>query len=163
MPHTLIPHPTNGTNFFGQVLQKKAGSIIIPAGPIVLKRGRYGGSGFGAAHIWQRHEKEMRQAGFLLEVDVVHYVASIVCPGSALYCEFERIRDTRLAVVRGATGTAILEHKPNDPIGSCYSVVTAFAYRNPHGMRIGTVAPIAVPAPPSTAERDPEIETPAKP
>lgn len=145
MSHTLIPHPTNGTNFFGRVVLKTVGTIVIPAGPIVLKRGRYGRAGFGAAHIWQRHQKEMRKAGFLLETDVVRYVASIIVPGAPLYCEFERIRDTRLTLVRSASGTAVLEHKPHDPNGPCYSVVTAFDGRNPHGTRIGRVEAIEPP------------------
>lgn len=160
MPNTLIPHPTNGTNHFGLVLQKTSRGVIIPGGPIVLKRGRYGSGGFGAAHIWQRHEREMRKAGFLTETEVVLYVASIICPGSALYCEFERIRDTRLTVVRGVVGTAILEHKPHDPQGPCYSVVTAYGAKNPSGTRIGKVEAVPQPAP-MVVPQAPENETPA--
>lgn len=141
MPNTIFAHPTNGTSFFGRVLGKTFGKVLIPAGHIILKRGRYGQGGWGARHIWQRHEKEMRKAGFATESDVARYVASIIIPGTPLYCEFARIQDTRLAVVRSATGTAILQHQDDHSIGACYSVVTAFGGRNPQGTRIGKVEP----------------------
>lgn len=139
MSGTIFSHPTNGTDFFGRVLEKTVGKILIPAGPIVLKRGRYGQGGWGARHIWQRHQTEMRKAGFHTEDDVVRYVATIIIPGTPLYCEFVRVQTTRLTVVRSATGMAVLQHQEDRSIGACYSVVTAFDGRNPHGTRIGKV------------------------
>lgn len=159
MPNTIFPHPTNGTNFFGRVIEKTVRKILIPAGPIILKRGRYGSGGWGACHIWQRHQIEMRKAGFDTENDVARYVASIIIPGTPLYCEFARIQDTRLTVVRSATGTAVLQHQEDRSVGTCYSVVTAFDGRNPHGTRIGKVEALL---PPETS-LGPENEKPAKP
>ena len=144
MPNTLVPHP-DGSNFFGQVYEKTTQGVLIPGGPIVLKRGRYGSGGFGARHIWQRHEKEVRKAGFQTEEEVVLYVARIVFPGTPLYYEHGHIRGVRVTVVRGVLGTAILEHKPSDPIGPCYSIVTAFGQRNPIGSRIGSIGAIKPP------------------
>jgi len=153
MPHTIIPHPT-GSDFFGRVLEKNSSGVLIPSGPIVLKRGRYGNSGFGACHIWQRHQKEMRKAGFLTEDDVVHYVATIVRPGTPLFYEHGHMRKMRVTVVRGIIGTAILEHKPDDPIGPCYSILTAFGQRNIIGSMVGLVSPVEPPQLPNN-------ETPA--
>ncbi|WP_156312135.1 hypothetical protein [Methylobacterium platani] len=84
-------------------------------------------------------QKETISAGFDAESDVVHYVASIIVPGAPIYCEFTRMRDTRLTVVRSSTGMAILQHQPHGQIGPCYSIVTAYSGKNPHGTRIGKV------------------------
>lgn len=141
MPQTIIPHPTNGTLFFGQVSEYNSRGFLIPAAPIVLRRGktkRHGG--FGARHIWEWHAAEMRLRGHTCEDDVAKYVAEIVCQGSALLCEFETRRDTRVTVARNSVGIAILEHKTDRDGVSVYSVVTAFAQRNPHGTRVGTIA-----------------------
>lgn len=140
MPNTLVLHPTNGTYYFGMIPEKRIRGILIPGAPIVLKRGKHSGrGGFGVAHIWARHERELRLKGHDGIDDVPRYVADIVRPGSAVFCEFERIRDMRVTVVRTSTGVAVLEHKDmgEDPH---YSVVTAFAQRNAHGTRIGSVS-----------------------
>ncbi len=140
MPNTLILHPTNGTQFFGMVPEKRVSGVLIPGAPIVLKLGRHGGrGGFGVRHIWSRHELEVRARGYTCIDDVARYVAEIVRPGSPIFCEFARLRDIRVTVVRTTTGIAVLEHKQGG--NDChYSVVTAFAQRNAHGTRIGTVS-----------------------
>lgn len=140
MPNTLILHPTNGTHFFGLVPEKRVRGILIPGAPIVLKLGKHGGrGGFGVRHIWARHEREVRARGYVCIEDVARYVAEIVRPGSPIFCEFAQMRDIRVTVVRTGTGIAVLEHKQ---VGNDfhYSVVTAFAQRNAHGTRIGTVS-----------------------
>lgn len=45
MPNTPIPHLTNGTNFFGRVLQNTVKGIDVRAALSVLKQGRRGGRG----------------------------------------------------------------------------------------------------------------------
>ena len=141
MPQTIIPHPSNGTPFFGQIEEKNVRGFLIPAAPIILRRGkasRHGG--FGVRHIWAWHATEMRTCGYTREDQVADYVADIVCPGSAVLCEFEIRRDTRVTVARSAIGVAVLEHKEGRDGICVYSVVTAFAQRNPHGTRVGSIA-----------------------
>lgn len=138
MPDTLVPHPTNGTFVFGKVIEKTMKGVFIPGGPILLKVGKHGGrGGFGVRHIWARHRAELVIRGYTMETDVSSYVADIVRPGAPVFCEFAHIRDVRVAVVRTRIGVAILEHKhAGEPH---YSVVTAFAHRNVHGTRIGSI------------------------
>ncbi|MNS23533.1 hypothetical protein D3C72_553510 [compost metagenome] len=86
----------------------------------------------------------MRERGYEGEDDVAKYVAEIVCPGSPIFCEFDRMKDTRVTVIRSVIGLAILEYKTHGD-DEHYSVVTAYAQRNAHGTRIGTVSPYAKP------------------
>lgn len=144
MPETIIPHPS-GSDTYGRVMERKSSGVLIPGGLIFLKRGRYGRGGYGARHVWERHRKEMEKAGFESEDDVAAYVATIVCPGTPLFYEHGHMRQMRVTVVRGVLGTAILEHKPWDPTGPCYSVLTAFGQRNAIGSRIGSIAPVDIP------------------
>ncbi|MES0197004.1 hypothetical protein [Mesorhizobium sp. M0011] len=139
MPNTLIQHPSNGTYYFGRVEEKNVRGVAIPGAPVVLKLGRHSArGGFGVRHIWARHKAEVLACGYVEEGDVPKYVAAIVCPGSPVYCEFGHIGDVRVTVVRTKIGIAVLEHKiRGDDIH--YSVVTAFAQRNPHGTRIGSI------------------------
>lgn len=138
MPDTLIPHPVNDTFVFGRVIEKKVKGVLIPGGEVFLKRGKHGArGGFGALHIWARHEAELVARGYAAEADVASYVAHIVRPGSPIFCEFAHIRDVRVTVVRTASGIAILEYKTAEQ--PHYSVVTAFAGRNAHGVRIGSI------------------------
>ena len=140
MPHTLIPHPTNGTYFFGRIEEKTVKGLVIPGAPIILRRGNHGRKGgFGVRHIWARHEADLRKRGYESEADVSRYVAAIVLAGSPVYCEFERIRDPRVSIVRSSVGMAVLEYKTDRDDNCVYSVVTAFSHRNPHGTRIGSV------------------------
>lgn len=139
MPNTLVQHPSNGTYYFGRVAEKNVKGIVIPGAPIVLKLGRHSPrGGFGVHHIWARHKAEILARGYSAEADVAKYVAEIVCPGSPVYCEFGHIRAERVTVVRTRIGVAVLEHKTSGE-ETHYSVVTAFAQRNPHGTRIGTI------------------------
>lgn len=139
MPNTLIIHPTNGTYYFGMIPEKIVRGILVPGAPIVLKLGRHSGrGGFGARYIWARHEKEIRAKGHTCIEDVSKYVAEIVRPGSPIFCEFAQLRDMRVTIVRTSIGVAVLEHKEMGD-DRHYSVVTAFAQRNAHGTRIGTV------------------------
>lgn len=142
MPQTLIPHPTNGTVYFGVIEEKTVRGLIIPGAPIILRRGNHSRKGgFGVRHIWARHEADLRKKGYNGEDDVAKFIAAIILAGSPVYCEFERRRETRVSVVRGAAGMAVLEHKTDRNDNCLYSVVTAFSHQNAHGTRIGSVKP----------------------
>lgn len=136
MSNSLLSHPTNGTSYFGLVEEKRVGQIIIPGGPIVLKVGKHSErGGFGAAHIWGKHSLELGDAGFTCLDEVPNYVAEIIRPGAPIYCEFNNLRGNhRVTVIRTTTGLAILEYR-----NEVYSVVTAYAQKNAHGTRIGSV------------------------
>ncbi|TIO79427.1 hypothetical protein [Mesorhizobium sp.] len=139
-------------------MDKNVRGILIPGAPIVLKRGRHSiRGGFGVRHIWARHQTEILARGYSAEEDIAKYVADIVRPGSPVFCEFGHIRNVRVTVVRTTIGIAVLEHKTHgDDVH--YSVVTAFAQRNAHGTRVGTVL-----AHHPAAAQLPENETPTEP
>lgn len=144
MPNTLIPHPTNGTFFYGAIPEKTIRKYVVPGAPIVLKRGAHRAKGgFGVRHIWARHSTEMLQFGYTSEDDVPKYVADIVRAGSQVLCEFNGIKDTRVTVVQSRIGVAILGH---DAYHGHYSVITAYSQRDPHGTRIGSVTIYTPPA-----------------
>lgn len=139
MPNIRIPHPTNGTYVYGYVPEKKSKSFIIPAGPVLLKRGRdttYGG--FGARHIWGRHERELRQRGCKEAADVPLFVASIVCPGSQIHCEFEEMTRLKVTVVRDRLGSVVLQYNEDAQMPH-YSVVTAFTNPRRRGSHVGQI------------------------
>lgn len=82
----------------------------------------------------------MARAGFHSLDAVPDYVASIVCVGSAVFCEFSNLRgEPRLTVVRSPRGKAILELQKLRGGPDIYSVVTAFSNTQAHGIRIGSV------------------------
>lgn len=142
MSNALVPHPTNGTVFFGRVEEAKSRKYFIPGAPIVLKVGKHSSrGGFGVRHIWARHEKELQAKGYTSVEDVPRYVADIICEGSAILYEGASW-STRVTVVRSRLGVAILEHQ--DHGDDCYySVVTAFAHSNAHGVKVGSVVAYA--------------------
>ena len=76
MSMTPILHPS-GAIAFGRLLTMRAPGIILPARQIRLFHGRHTGPnrGFGAAHIWAEHEREMVAAGFPEFGNVAGYVA----------------------------------------------------------------------------------------
>jgi hypothetical protein len=138
MSNVLLPHPTNGTLHYGRILAVTSRGVFIPGGPVVLKVGKHRDpGGFGAEHIWGKHAVELVKIGYAVPEDVPKYVAEIVRPGSPVHCEFDTLRDTRVTVVRTTHGVAVLRYE--DIAGGRYSVITAFAQRNAHGTRIGTV------------------------
>ena len=106
-----------------------------------MRMGKHTGPnrGFGAAHIWAEHQKEMAQRGFFAEADVPSYVAAIVCVGTPLYFTAGDMRNTRLLAVRSATGMAVLEqHYLRDAV-VVWSVVTAYSGNRKGGSLVGAV------------------------
>lgn len=140
MPNTRLINPNSGHEAFGRVPACKSRKIILPAGLIYLTAGRHIGpnKGFGAAHIWAEHAKEMEAAGFPTLEEIPGYVATIICGGTPLLYEGGNIKSTRLIAVRGVSGTAILEqHGQAD--SAFWVVITAFSANKKHGVRVGTV------------------------
>jgi hypothetical protein len=141
-PGLWLHHPNKAQkDNFGTVPEVTSRGILIPGGIIRLKHGRHTGpnKGFGATHIWAEHQSEMLKAGFSEENQVADYVASIIEPGTPIFCEFSNMKNfQRLAVVKSARGLAILEFKGTVDDGH-YSVVTAYANRQTHGTLVGTV------------------------
>jgi hypothetical protein len=125
---------------FATVPEIKSGRVILLEGPILLASGHHWGPnrGFGAAHIWAEHAKEMAKAGFGSSEEVPHYVSQIVRLGTPLFFEGSQINRTRLLAVRSSAGTAILELRQQRD-GAIWSVVTAFSGTKTHGTRVGTV------------------------
>lgn len=114
--------------------------FVIEGGEIHLLEGRHSGpnSGFGAAHIWAEHAKEMARQGLRSRDEVPAYVASIVKPGTPLVFGGPLGRQVRLIAVRSRTGMAILELRmQRDDL--FWSVVTAYAGSKAHGTRVGAV------------------------
>ena len=138
MSNVLLPHPTNGTSYFGAIPECKSRGVIIPPGPIVLKVGKYREQGgFGAAHIWGKHSAELIREGYETAEKVSAYVADIVHPGAPILFEYGSLAGVKVTIVRSTLGLAILRYEEMD--GGRYSVTTAYAQKNAHGTRIGTV------------------------
>lgn len=137
--HPLI-HPITGLVTFGRVPEAKSGIHRIEPGEIHLRVGKHTGPnrGFGAAHIWAEHQKEMAQRGFFTEQEVPSYVAAIICVGTPLYFTAGNMRNPRLLAVRAVTGMAVLEQRYlNEAV--VWSVVTAYSGNKKGGSRVGVV------------------------
>ena len=132
-------HPS-GSASFGQLVEMRSQSLILPAGPIMLFHGEHFGPnrGWGALHIWEEHRKEMVRRGFEAFEDVPGFVATIIRTGASVVFEGPGPKSMRIAVVRNTSGTAILESR-NRRDGHIWSVVTAFSGNKAHGTRVGTV------------------------
>jgi hypothetical protein len=141
LANLLLQNPLTGKSSFGYIEEIRVSGVIIPGGVVHLKQGEHRGPnrGFGAAHIWAEHAKEMLSVGFGSQDQVPAFVASIIQPGSRVYYEAAQLRGgKRVSVVRSATGMAVLEHKGTwgNPT---YSVVTAYLKTKAHGTLVGTV------------------------
>ncbi|MCA0205832.1 MAG: hypothetical protein LCH92_15915 [Proteobacteria bacterium] len=134
-----LQHPS-GADHFGLLDDMRSGAFRLPAGPVLLLMGEHFGPnrGWGARHIWHEHQREIAARGWDQFEDVAKFVALIVCAGTPVFFEGPGTRNTRLAVVRSRTGTAILESRDRRD-GHIWSVVTAFAGTKTHGTRVGTV------------------------
>ncbi len=145
-PRDYLPHPTNGTKCFGVVPNAKSSHIVIPNGPIFLPYGKHYGPnhGFGVVHIWEEHWKYIAPLGHLSLADVPAFVSSIIQTGAPLHLQADRrMYKTRLQVVAGIRGVAILEERTDGENNIFYSVVTAFPGGKRDGPRIGKILDIA--------------------
>lgn len=141
MANLLLQNPRTGKSSFGYIEEARVSGIVIPSGEIYLKQGEHRGPnlGYGAAHIWAEHAKEMLSVGFSVQEQVPAFVASIIQSGSRVYFEAAQMRGgKRVSVVRSSNGMAVLEHKATSGNPS-YSVVTAYLKAKAHGTLVGTV------------------------
>jgi hypothetical protein len=102
----------------------------FPRAPVRLQVGdrRWGGQ-----HIELAHAKELKR----LKLSLAEFVASIIKPGSPIYCEFEGMKTKqRPQTVNVRIGTVILEYRQT-ALGNFYTVITAFSRTRPLGELIG--------------------------
>ena len=107
---------------------------------VVLPEGKHIGpnKGFGAAHIWAEHQREMAAVGLQSFGEVPLFVLPMLKHGTPLHFEGASWRATRLLAVRTAAGTVVLEHRQQRG-GDVWSIVTAFSGTKTHGTRVGSV------------------------
>lgn len=95
-------------------------------GPVRLQ---VGNARWGLQHIVKAHSLEIKR----LNLEPAAFVASIVKPGSPIYCEFDTMRDSqRTQTVNVRIGTVILEYKTTR-LESFYTIITAFSRKQPVG------------------------------
>ena len=140
MPPRLIINPVNGDFTFAVIPGLVLAGVTFPEAFVVLPEGRHIGPnrGFGAAHIWAEHQREMSAIGLSSRQDVPLYILTLLKSGTPLHYEGASWRSTRLLAVRAAAGTVVLEHR-QQRAGDVWSVVTAFSGTKTHGTRVGTV------------------------
>lgn len=92
-----------------------------------------GNARWGMQHIVQVHTHEIKR----LNLEPSAFVASIVKPGSPIYCEFDTMKDAqRTQTVNVRIGTVVLEYKTTR-LESFYTIITAFSRKQPVGELIG--------------------------
>lgn len=125
---TPVFHPS-GAPSFGKLEQMRAPGLFMPAGEILLFRGRHTGPnrGFGIEHIWSEHADEMRSAGFISYEETATYVASIIRQGTPVYFGDHSWKSLRVMAVRSRIGTAIVEYRQPREASGIWSIVTALA------------------------------------
>lgn len=138
----LIMHP-KGDVSFGVIPEFKQHSV--KEGHIYLRKGDHWENGrklqgYGAIHIWQAHEYDLKKLGYLTPEDVALYVAHLTQPGTAIYCDIhDRSRQRRLNVLRSHYGLLVVEPR-SDRSGFGYYVVTAYPKRQANGVFIGVTS-----------------------
>lgn len=136
----LLINPISGDHIFGYIpFLSKVG---FESGPIYLKAGDHWAptKGFGAKHIWERHQTELVTLGFKSIDDVPAFLVTIILPGTQLYCEFNDIKgNPRLAALRTRAGVAFIERQIGSRNEVYYSVVTAFTKGKANGTLVGAV------------------------
>lgn len=114
----------------------------FPTGKIVLKTGEHRGAnrGFGVRHILAEHTADLTKHELSLDENgVANYVALILQSGAQIFSEFNSLRGFhRPMVIYSRVGTVVLERQEING-ESVYSVVTAFARKNPRGQKIGVM------------------------
>lgn len=116
--------------------------VDFPTGKIVLKTGEHRGAnrGFGVVHILAEHTADLARHELSLDENgVADYVALFLQSGAQIFSEFDNLRGFhRPMVVYSRIGTVVLERQEING-DSVYSVVTAFARKNPRGQKIGVM------------------------
>jgi hypothetical protein len=123
---------------------KHKGVIATREAPIHLVEGKHFGpnSGFGVAHIWAEHRKEITRAGFPNQGLVPAYVQKILTTPGLIYFEDRKLPKPRVNTVRITTGTVILEYVRTviDKVKTPHwSVVTAYSNTRTAGVVVGQI------------------------
>lgn len=149
MSKVRVINPISNTDVFGIIPaltlnSQKDGIINTAQAPIHLVAGRHIGpnSGYGVAHIWAEHEKEILQAGFTSQNDVPAYVQRILTAPGLIYFEDRKIKRLRVNTVRIVTGTVILEYVRTviDKVETPHwTVVTAYSNTRTAGVVVGRI------------------------
>lgn len=149
MSKVRVLNPINNTEVFGVVpaltlTSQHKGAIITRVAPIHLLEGKHIGpnSGFGVAHIWAEHEREILQAGFATRNDVPAYVQRILTAPGLIYFEDRKLKKPRVNAVRIVTGTVILEYVRtiiNKVEMPHWTVVTAYSNQRNAGVVVGRI------------------------
>ena len=143
--YTLIRNPSNNSCSYGKIGNlkiKNEPQLALTEADIYLFQGFHKRPhGFGFKHIRTKHDKEIRNRGFINESNdttlIPEYVASIVRPGALLYYEGEIRKDPRL-LASNRTGKAVLEFRKNDDRGMYWSIITVYDGK-PHGRFVGKI------------------------
>lgn len=132
-----VPHPTNGTEVFGEMPTIDKSGIFLPGGLIHLVEGEHFGPnrGYGVAHIIAEHDGQIARrhrdlAPMSAHDRARHYVAQILLRRAQIFVEHDKPR--RPVVIHTAKGGVILELRNNDDV-SWYSIVSAYNRQNQRG------------------------------
>ena len=153
--YTLIRNPSSKTNgySFGVVknlnirtephLTSTEADIYLFLGFHKYTKGYRKHTGyFGLKHIRAVHENEIRNRGFVDELNcrtlIPEYVASIVRPGTRLYYEGEIRKYPRLLAWTG-TEVGVLQFREDQRHGEHWSIVTAYPKPKVEGKLVGKI------------------------
>ncbi len=149
MSKIKVISPLSNSDVFGIVPalnlnSQHKGIITTVDAPIHLVEGKHIGpnSGFGVAHIWAEHMKEIIQSGFSARSDVPAYVQSILTAPGLIYFEDRKSARLRVNTVRIVTGTVILEYVRtviNKVETPHWSVITAYSNPRTAGVVVGQI------------------------
>ena len=135
-------NPITDTTVFGRIPEIPHPRYHFPEGDIILKYGEHWGrnNGYGVKHILEQHSRELVLADYEDIIEgAVEFVSDILKSGSRIYCEFSRMREERMTVLQGLTGSVIIEHMYDGNNQTYYSVVTAFDNKRSKGQLIGNL------------------------
>lgn len=149
MSKVRVINPISNTDVFGIIPaltlnSQHDGIINTTQAPIHLVAGKHIGpnSGFGVAHIWAEHKKEIIQAGFTNQNDVPLYVQRILTSPGFIYFEDRKLKRVRVNAVRIVTGTVILEYVRTvvDKVEMPHwTIITAYSNPRNAGVVVGQI------------------------
>lgn len=141
MKNTLLINPKTGLHIFGKIPEISLRGNYFHPGEIYLRHGEHWSDsrGFGAQHIWIKHEKELINFGYSSFEDVPRFISDIIVDKAPIHCEFENKGKQKISIVRSSTGMVFLEERNGRENEIFYSVITAFTGKQARGTKIGTV------------------------
>jgi hypothetical protein len=133
--------PRTGTFSFARVPQLKLDGLNFEPADVRLMKGKHVGPnrGFGAAHIFSEHKRDLERHNVFNLDDVPLFVQLIIRPNTPLHFEGGSYRASRLIAVASSVGIAVLEWKVTNST-PVWSVVTAYLRKAPIGHRVGKLS-----------------------